>query len=253
MLTSTESVFVPILAVIGSLLFMAGLNWIWPWEKRREHNDQIGWQLSVLGTTYAVILGFMLYAVWTNFGAAESNVDLEGNALVNVYRLAEGLPDQQRVQLQELTRRYADVVINQDWPQMKSDQVPNQSVVVNGDMWRTLMSVKAASPAEITAEDHALSELSALTEHRRTRLLQSISRLPAVLWWVLILGGAVTVASSCLFGSANRWLHALQVFAFSLLIALALVAIADIHRPFQGAVHVSNYAFVRAQQNIQGP
>ena len=145
----------------------------------------------------------MLYAVWTNFGAAEANVDLEANALVNVYRLADGLPDQQRVQLQERTRRYADAVIKQDWPEMLADQVPTRSVKINQDMWDTLMSVKAASPTEITAEDHALYELSALTEHRRTRILQSTSRLPTVLWCVLIVGGAVTIASSCLFGSAN--------------------------------------------------
>jgi Protein of unknown function (DUF4239) len=253
MLTITESIFVPIITVAGSLLFMAALNWVWPWENRREHNDQIGWQLSILGTTYAVILGFMLYAVWTNFGAAESNVDLEANALVNVYRLADGLPDQQRLQLQMLARRYADTIIDRDWPEMAHKKIPDQSMEINGDMWKTLMSVKAASPNEITAEDHALYELSALTEHRRTRLLQSKSQLPAVLWCVLLVGGAVTVASSCLFGSANTGLHALQVFAFSLLISLGLVAIADIHRPFQGAVHVSDYAFKRAQQNMQGP
>ena len=253
MLSTTQSILIAVFAVIGALLFRAGLDWIWPQEKRREHNDQIGWQLSVLGTTYAVILGFMLYAVWTNFGVAEANVDLEGNALVNAYRLAEGLPGGQRAQLQELTRRYADAVIKQDWPQMAANQVPSGTSEINADMWKTLMSVKAASPTEITAEDHAISELSDLTEHRRTRILQSTSRLPMVLWCVLIVGGGVTVASSCLFGSSNKLLHTLQVFAFSLLIAMALVAVADINRPFQGSVHVSNYVFIRAQQNMAGP
>jgi hypothetical protein len=250
MLNTTESVLIPILAVIGSLLFMAGLNWMWPWEKRRAHNDVIGWQLSILGTTYAVILGFMLYAVWTNFGAADLNVDLEANALVNVYRLAAGLPEEQRVKLQALARSYAEVVIREDWPQMQHEQMPETSQRINGDMWKLLMSVKAASPVEITAEDHALYELSALTEHRRTRLLQSTSQLPDVLWFVLIIGGVVTVASACLFGSEDARLHGLQVLAFSLLISMGLVAIADIHRPFQGAVHVSHYAFNRAQDNM---
>ena len=37
----------------------------------------MGWQLSVLGTTYAVILGFMLYTVWTDLGVANLNVDLK--------------------------------------------------------------------------------------------------------------------------------------------------------------------------------
>jgi hypothetical protein len=46
---------------VGSALFQAGLNRVWPWEKRRPYNELIGWQITVLGTTYAVILGFMLY------------------------------------------------------------------------------------------------------------------------------------------------------------------------------------------------
>jgi hypothetical protein len=37
-----------------SLLFMVGLNRLWPVEKRHTENDLIGWQLNVLGTTYAV-------------------------------------------------------------------------------------------------------------------------------------------------------------------------------------------------------
>jgi Protein of unknown function (DUF4239) len=113
------------------------------------------------------------------------------------------------------------------------------------------MSVKTASPAELIAEDHALSELSALTAHRRIRLLEDASRLPTVLWCVLIVGGAVTIASASMFGSANTALHALQVFVFSLLIALALVAIADIDRPFEGSIHISDYAFQRAHENMK--
>lgn len=253
MLTSAQSIFAVIAAVAGSLIFMALVNWIWPWERRHEHNEQIGWQLSVLGTTYAVILGFMLYAVWTAFGEAESNVEYEANDLVSVYWLADGLPDQQRVQVKQLASQYADVVINQDWPDMYAGRVPSASLAVNRQMWKTMMEVKATSPSETSAQDHALNELSSLTEHRRTRVLQSLSRLPRVLWFVLIIGGGVTAASSCLFGSSNVLLHILQVFAFSLLLALGLVAIAEIHRPFQGAVHISDYAFIRAQQNMQGP
>ncbi len=92
MLDTYQSIFILVASTAGSLLFMVGLNRIWPQEKRREHNDQIGWQLTALGTTYAVILGFMLYAVWSTFQAADLNADLEADTLVNVYRLAAGLP-----------------------------------------------------------------------------------------------------------------------------------------------------------------
>jgi hypothetical protein len=193
----------------------------------------------------------MLYTVWTNFGLADLNADSEANALVNVYRLAEGLPDRQRNELRIAAREYADTVVQQDWPEMARGQDGEfESHEINQRMWHILMSVKAASPTEITAEDHALYELSAMAEHRRIRRLQSISKLPGILWCVLIIGGTVTIMSSCMFGSESALLHGLQVFAFSLLVALALVAIADIDRPFQGSVHVNDWAFRRAQENM---
>jgi hypothetical protein len=54
-----------------------------------------------------------------------------------------------------------------------------------------------------------------------------------------------------MFGAANAMLHALQVFSFTLLITLVLLAIADVNLPFRGWVHISNYAFVRAQENMK--
>jgi len=251
MLTTWEDVLLVIVIVLCSVLFKVAINRFWTTEKRRTHNDLIGWQLSILGTTYAVIVGFMLYTVWTNFGLADLNADSEANALVNVYRIAEGLPDRQRNELRIAAREYADTVVQQDWPEMARGQDGEfESHEINQRMWHILMSVKAASPTEITAEDHALYELSAMAEHRRIRRLQSISKLPGILWCVLIIGGTVTIMSSCMFGSESALLHGLQVFAFSLLVALALVAIADIDRPFQGSVHVNDWAFRRAQENM---
>src|SRR5580692_12892120 len=127
MLTLPQNIVILIFTMTGSMLFMAALNRIWPREKRQVHNDLIGWQLNIIGTTYAVILGFMLYTVWTDFVAANLNVDLEASALRNVYRLAAGLPEHQRVQLQLQSRSYAQAVIDQDWPAMASGQTPEVS------------------------------------------------------------------------------------------------------------------------------
>ncbi len=248
MLTLTQNILILLFVMFASLLLLVGLNRIWPVQTRHSENDLIGWQLSVLGTTYAVVLGFMLYTAWTNFGAAELNADLEANALRNIFRLAEGLPSQQRAQLEMQARAYADAVINQDWPEMARGQIPDGTHEINEDMWRTFMSVKAASSTESTAEDHALSELSALTLHRRTRLLQSVSQLPAIFWGVLLVGGILTLVSASMFGSAKPRVHTFMVFSTTLLVTLVMLAIADVNCPFRGWVHVSNYAFVRAQQ-----
>ena len=248
MLTFTQNILILGLVMFASLLLMVGLNRVWPVHTRHSENDLIGWQLSVLGTTYAIVLGFMLYTAWTNFGVAELNADLEANALRNIFRLAEGLPPQQRTQLEMQARAYADAVINQDWPAMAHGQIPEGTHDINENMWRTLVSVKASSSSESTVADHALSELSALTQHRRTRLLQSVSQLPAIFWTVLVVGGILTFVSASMFASAKPTMHTFLVFSTTLLVTLVMLAIADVDRPFRGWVHVSNYAFVRAQQ-----
>jgi Protein of unknown function (DUF4239) len=250
MLDTGQNVVIVIVAVACSLLFMAGVNHYWPAEQRRAHNDLIGWQLSVLGTTYAVIVGFMLYTVWINFGMADLNSDAEANSLVNVYRLSSGLAPEQGAHLRQLARAYGDAVVDHEWGEMAANVIPTESRAIARQMWQTLMDVKGASPTEINADDHALYELSALAGYRRIRLVQSASRLPAVLWFVLLVGGVVTIASTCMFGASNGQLHVIQVSAFALLISLVLVAIADINRPFQGSVHVSDYAFRRAQMEM---
>jgi hypothetical protein len=116
-------------------------------------------------------------------------------------------------------------------------------------MWKTLTAVQSGSIASVMV-DHALSELSSLTEHRRTRLLQSTYRLPTIFWLVLIAGAIIILISAALFGAKSVALHSFQVASLTLLVTLVLLAIGDVNRPFQGWVHVGNYAFIRAQQEF---
>jgi hypothetical protein len=251
MLSLAENVMAVLLVVGASLFLFVVMDRVWSWDKRHQHNDVTGWQLGILGTTYAVILGFMLYAVWTEFDTATQNVEMEANSLTNLYRLAEGLPEASRIEVQKLAREYATKVIENDWREMEQGRVPVESVGLASKMQRALISVPEGSRSAGVAQDHAMTELSAMTACRRTRLLENALSLPTVLWFVLIVGGVLTIVSSCMFGSQNRFLHGVQVAFFSLLIGLALLAIADINKPFRGSVHVGNEAFVRALENMK--
>jgi hypothetical protein len=249
-LTATQSVFIVLLCVLLTLVFLLLMRRFWPSSQRREHNEIIGWQVSVLGTTYAVIMGFMLYAVWTEFNSAEMTADSEANSLVNVYRLSEGLAPAERAQIQKLSREYADAMINEEWPAMNEGSLSLNGHRIVQQLWSTTMQAKPASLSEQTSYNHVVTELTNMTEHRRVRELQSKSKLPGILWTVLIVGGVITTLSSCLFGTENFKLHAMQVFSLSLLLALALVAIADIDRPFRGAVHINPLGFEHARDTF---
>jgi hypothetical protein len=247
MLSFGQDLLILIATLAASLVFMVLLNRLWPQEKRSVNNDLIGWQLTIIGTTYAVILGFMLYTVWTAYGEAQVNVDLEANALRDLYRTADGLPEPQRTQLKQDSRAYADAVIDHDWPEMADGKVPEGSHLIDEALWKTAMTIKPDSQTSIIYTNHLLSQLATLTEHRRTRMLQTVYKLPAIFWAVLVVGGVVTVLSAATFGARSTVLHAFQVLSFTLLVTLVLLAISDVNLPFQGWIHIDNYAFIRAR------
>ena len=251
MMTVSYNVAVVAVTVLASLLVMALLNKVWPRGKRHGYNELIGWQLTILGTTYAVILGFMLYAVWTTLGEADLNIDAEANAVVDAYRLADGLAEPQRTEVRRLARDYVDTVLSREWPQMARGEIPEKSAAIDQEMWTIVMSIKVGTPEELSAKEHVMSELESLGKRRFTRIRQSKTGLPAMLWWVLLVGGGLTILSSCALGSEDWKVQSLEVFCFSLLIALSLVTIANIHRPFRGLIHVSDYSFRQAQQSMQ--
>ena len=261
MLTFWQSMFIVAGTIALSFAFLFLLEWFWPGSQRTEHNDIIGWQISVLGTTYAVILAFMLWNVWSNFQTARINADAEANNLVNLYRIAGGLPSGESAALRSLCREYAAVMLSDEWPAMSHEQASPKLFDVAGRMWSTLLDSRPGG----TAQGHGAAEtdgfeqikmqqafevLTQLSEQRRLRQIESRLKLPAILWGVLVVGCVVVIGSACLFGCRNLALHFIHVFVLSLLLSLVLVSIAEIDRPFQGPVHVNPDAFQMALQTF---
>ena len=237
------SITIVIACIVSALIVLGLFRRYWSPSARVGQNDVIGSNVGVIGTTYAVLIAFMLSGVWSNLQSASTNAAQEANNLMNIFRFAYHLPPESKAQLQDLARQYCKAMIQEEWPAMTHEQQSTTAHQLTWKLWYSLNSVQPRDAREQTVMDHALSELSSMTEHRRIRLLQSQRHLPALLWAVLIVGGIVTVTSTCLFGVENFRLHMVQVFEISFLLSLMLVAIASIDRPFQGEVHVGPDAF----------
>ncbi len=110
MLSVFGSSVVILATVAGAIALLFVLRSFWGSELRRVHNDVIGWHVSVIGSTYAVIVGFMLFAVWSNFETAENIAEAEANCLVNVVRSSRGLAPSSHEQIRRLALQYANVM-----------------------------------------------------------------------------------------------------------------------------------------------
>jgi hypothetical protein len=244
------NILIVIASVTAAVAFLFAVTQTSPAHSRKESNDFTGAVVAVIGTTYAVLLAFMLSGVWNMYQQAEINAEQEANDAVNVYRISAHLPQPTADQMQELVRQYVSYVIRKEFQALSNDTIPAEGGDLVARMWSTVHGIKLSSSNEQVAFGALMSTLQSLTEHRRIRIMQSRERLPSILWTVLIAGGVITVTAACFFGVPNFRFHLLQVMVLSFLISLVLVAIADIDRPYQGDVRVLPTGLEFSQRKI---
>jgi len=251
-----SNILIIIASVAGAVIFLFLVTRTSTAPSRKESNDFTGAVVAVIGTTYAVILAFMLSGVWNMFQQAQANEEQEANSLVNVFRIAGELQDPNAVTIQQVCARYADNALDREWPAMEDRQLPPEGSEMINQLWTLAGQVQARAQPDAIAAYQLMEELRGLTQYRRLRAMQNREALPPILWAVLIAGGIITVAASCFFGVSNFRFHLLQVLVLSFLISLVLVAIADVDRPYQGTLRVQPEGFrfaVRTLHHQTGP
>src|SRR3954466_5444014 len=95
-----------------------------PHQTMARHNDVAGFVYATMGVTYAVVLAFVVIAVWENYAATREVADREASAAGALYRMAEGFPDPYRAAAQEAVLAYAEVVVEASWPAMEQGKAP---------------------------------------------------------------------------------------------------------------------------------
>ena len=239
-------------SISAAILFLYAVTSASEAHSRKESNDFTGAVVAVIGTTYAVLLAFMLSNVWGLFQQAQVNAEQEANDVVNVYRIGSLLQEPARQRLQQVAREYAQNVVNTELPSMSRAAMPPEEVGPVGQMWTIASELRPRDDEESQALGALISTLRSLTEHRRIRIMQGKEALPGILWLVLIAGGIITVAASCFFGVPSFRFHLLQVVVLSFLISLVLVAIAEVDSPYRGQNKVAPVAFEFALHTFSG-
>ena len=89
-----------------------------------------------------------------------------------------------------------------------------------------------------------------MTDNRNERLDSSDGSMPGFLWFVLIVGGLITLGYPAFFGSTNLVAQILMTAALAELVALAMLLGLAFDYPFTGDVHVSAAPFDHALRQM---
>jgi len=200
-----------------------------------RHNDVAGFVYATMGVTYAVVLAFVVIAVWENYAATREVADREASAVGALYRLANGFPAPQRGTAQEALLAYAEAVVDEEWPAMADQKAPSLRTSAALDELYAVYAqpelVAAVNPEQYGESLRLLDEVSA---DRRGRVLASNSGLPDIMWLVLVGGGVLVVGFAFLFGVESAYSQAAIMGALTVTISLLLFVAADAQHPFRG-------------------
>jgi len=221
-------------------------------EGRAANNEAAGQIFTIVGGLNAVLIAFVLISLFDAASAARDGAQQEADSLVAASWAADALPEPARSQVRELTRSYADTVVQEEWPLMREGRE------VTGPGWAQLDQLRAAvadAPADgdwqVDRKETAANELRQVYQSRQARLATANERgLGVVVWFVLLAGSVITVLLPNLFGGTKLVTHMIIVTTLAGMIALLLFAIYQLQNPFTGGIRIEPDAFRAALDRV---
>jgi hypothetical protein len=219
-------------------------------DRLKLNNEVAGFKFAVIGVFYAVMLAFVVIAVWEDFRKTEDAVRDEAKAVIDLHRISFALPVEGGAAIREHLVAYTNDVREYEWPTMAVGE-PSDAVVK--DLDRLSQAIFAVTPKdwqELALYQNALRLLGVVTDNRNERLDSSDGSMPAILWLVLIVGGLITLGYPAFFGSTNKLAQILMTASLAVLVALAMLLGLAFDYPFTGDARISPFPFDQALRQM---
>jgi hypothetical protein len=238
-----------IASVVGLILFRNLVDV----EPLHDASDSIGTYLQVLGGIYAVLLAFVVVVVWGQFNDARGYVNREANALIDLHRLAGGLPDNARDVIQAGLRDYVDAVITEEWRAMsKHDPKTIERVGQRLDrVWSAIHTCMPLNECQHTIYAEALARFNDLSELRTNRLTAATAKIPTAMDVLIYTGALILIGSTYLMPFHRFWVHATVTAALAGATAHILFLIYDLDDAFAGDYQVDKGPYLRARRTFE--
>lgn len=215
---------------------------------REGHNDVCVPAFLNAGVLYAVLLGFMVVAVWESYDAAKATVSDENSVIIPLYRAASNLPEPSDGIIRNMVREYIHAVIEDEWPLQASEG--KASLEANekmGRLFRTLGTSAVLSP-EVKQNypltvNVLMTQVQNLSSIRNKRAIQASESIPFVVWIVISVGALVVILLNSVIYMERGLPHLITAGLLGGLMGLLLYACFLLSHPFSGGLAISAEQF----------
>ena len=210
---------------------------------REGHNDVLVPIFLTAGTLYAVLLAFIVIAVWETYTDAGHNAAEEASTLTTLYRQTNGMAPTEQHHIRDILRAYTEDVIRNEWPiQAKTGGASPGARKGIADLYRAYATMPAKT-ANLPINVEFLATLRTVAADRNKRTLQANEHLPSVIWFIMIFGATVVVGMSFILYMDEEVPHAFATAVMASLIGTMLLITFVLDKPFNGPLAISADSF----------
>jgi hypothetical protein len=239
------------LTALGAVLFELVVHRFLSVELRRRHNDVAAAIFSVIGVTFAVLLAFVAMLAWDGFNKAKAASYAEAALVLDVYNASIGFADPETSAMRDDIIGYLETVVRVEWPAHAEGQVIDRGGAYLQKLNRLASGLKPTGVADGNLHAQLLQSLSRLWDAREQRLLAAETTIPAVVWIVTLVGGALTIAFGSFLGVPSLGMHLAMSATLAISGVLVVILIIALSNPFRGDFRVSTLPFDRVLAQIE--
>ena len=156
--------------------------------------DRASGVFGVLATGFSVLLGFIIFLVFTSYDQSRTGAETEALVLVQQVENAQAFPRPAGAQLTGELICYGRSVVNVEWEQTVAGTQGDALNPWGVRLFRTLQGVRPQTATEQSAYDKWLDQTSAREQARLDRIHGAVGVIPTTLWIVLFFIAAVILA-----------------------------------------------------------
>lgn len=231
-----------VVAVVAYLIRKYG-----PDEGRSANNEAAGQVFTIVGGLHAVLVAFVLIALFDSVTQASDAAYREADGLVAVTWASDALSDDTGRQVRQFSREYATTVVNDEWPAMRRGTDFESTGWSQLDRLRRVVAdAPATDEWQVDRKTEAAAQLWQVYEARQARLDAAGGEISSVVWFVLVAGSVLAICLPLMFGGPLMRTHVLIVATLAATITLLMYAAYQLQNPFGGGAEISPAAFEAA-------
>jgi hypothetical protein len=225
---------------------------------RRDHAEQE--KEAPVGAMVGATLGLLAFFLAFTFGMAAERFDArkqvlldEANAIGTTYLRAAMLPGR-RDEIRALLRDYVDIRLES----VRSGRIAEgirRSEEIQNQLWARAVAVAKQNPDSIIVGLFVQSLNEVIDLHAKRVTAGQRNRIPGAIWVALLAVAAVALATMGYHAGLAGTRRSFAVLAVAFTFSAVILLIADLDRPQEGALKVSQQAMIdlRQSMNVPGP